>query len=80
MFHKEIQGDREGELNSLSEFTERVPSSVFFFDWQVNVSIFSSVRIGFSSPELWLFRLRVSNLGTYIIFTFFSSQQTLKLC
>ena len=30
MFHKEIQGDREGELNSLSEFTERVPSNVFF--------------------------------------------------
>lgn len=80
MFHKEIQGDGEGELSSLSEFTERVPSSVFFFDWQVNVSIFSSVRIGFCSPELWLFRLRVSNLSTCIIYTFFSSQQTLKLC
>ena len=75
MFHKEIQGDGEGELSSLSEFTERVPSSVYF-----NVSIFSSVRIGFCSPELWLFRLRVSNLSTCIIFTFFSSQQTLKLC
>ena len=75
MFQKEIQGDGEGELSSLSEFTERVPSSVYF-----NVSIFSSVRSGFCSPELWLFRLRVSNLSTCIIFTFFSSQQTLKLC
>ena len=62
--------------NLLSVF----PLAYIFFDWQVNVSIFSSVRIGFSSPELWLFRLRVSNLSTYIIFTFFSSQQTLKLC
>lgn len=80
MFHKEIQGDGEGELSSFSEFTERLPSSVYFFGWQVNVSIFSSVRIGFCSAELWLFRLRVSNLSTCIIFTFFSSQQTLKLC
>lgn len=62
--------------NLLSVF----PLAYTFFGWQVNVSIFSSVRIGFSSPELWLFRLRVSNLSTYIIFTFFSSQQTLKLC
>ena len=31
VFHKEIQGDGEGELSSLSEFTERVPSSVYFF-------------------------------------------------
>lgn len=68
MFHKEIQGEGEAAAvyqNLLSVF----PLAYIFFDRLVHVSIFSSVRIGFCSPELWLFRLRVSNLSTCIIFT-----------